>query len=471
VVLALAFVLSLLAWCGVASAADRYQGAEHYEGYGPIDESLNVENPLIPRPIGRRLLRDIPGVAEEMKTWPAFFRDLELDLHLRSYYFNRELPIRPSPSNGSDTVNQEAWALGGSVGLQSGWLLDTFRMGAVAYMSQPAYAPDSRDGTGLLAPGQMSITVPGQAYGQLRYQEYALLTGGRQLVNQGFVNPQDNRMIPNTFEGVTLTGTVGPVEYYVGYLTAMKNRISDVFINMAKAAGVTTGEHRGMVLTTVNLDPAKGPQALAPLAGLQVFIGNYYVPDVFNTFYLNPEYRRALAEDWRVRFGAQYLDQTSVGSELRGDFSTWNVGATVEVGWRGLSLLARMSATGASSGLLKPYGATPGYVSLLETDFNLANEKAWETGFTYDWSGTTFKALRVPGLWSSLLYAEGFDIKAQAQQVSVGKRRELDFFTVWRPPQVPGFQARFLGSGIQQEPQSRLYYDFRIIMDFEVPFF
>ena len=84
--------------------------------------------------------------------------------------------------------------------------------------------------------------VLGQAYAQLRYENYALLTGYRQLVNQGFVNPQDNRMIPNTFEGATLTGTVGPVEYYLGYLTAMKRRNLDTFDNMATVAGVTTGE-------------------------------------------------------------------------------------------------------------------------------------------------------------------------------------------------------------------------------------
>lgn len=67
-----------------------------------------------------------------------------------------------------------------------------------------------------------------------------LATGGRQLVNQGFVNPQDNRMIPNTFTGVTATGAFGPVDYYAGYLTSMKPRNSDTFINMACADGVTT---------------------------------------------------------------------------------------------------------------------------------------------------------------------------------------------------------------------------------------
>jgi hypothetical protein len=462
----LALGVALLVWSGVAMAAQPYQG------YGPIEEQLTVNNPPVPEPIGPKLLRDnIPGVADEMRRWPAFFRDLGLDLHLRSYYFNRELPIRPAPSSGSDTINQEAWALGGWLTLQSGWLLDFFRVGATGYMSQPAYAPDTRDGTGLLGPGQTSITVPGQAWAQLRYQNYALLTGYRQLVNQGWVNPQDNRMIPNTFEGVTLTGELGPVEYYVGYLTAMKQRNSDTFINMASAAGVTTGENRGLLLTSLKLAFDKEPASLAPLRGLEVYLGNYFVPDVINTLYLNPEYRRALSEDWRLRLGVQLFDQQSVGSQLIGSLSTWNVGARVEVGWRGLTFLAMMSATGADAGIRSPYGAFPGYISLIETDFNLANEKAWETGFTYDWGGTTLPALRVPGLWTSILYAEGFSIKAQAQNVSVGKRREADLFTVYRPPRLPGFQFRFLGSMIQQEPQSRLFYDFRVILDMETPLF
>ena len=307
--------------------------------YGPIEDELIVNNPPIPEHVGPRLLRDnIPGVADEMRKWPSFFGDLELDLHLRSYYFNRELPLRPRPPSGPDTVIQEAWALGGWLDFQSGWLLDTFRVGATGYTSQPAYAPSDRDGTGLLGPGQSGLGVIGQAFAQLRYENYALLTGYRQLVNQGFVNPQDNRMIPNTFEGATLTGAFGPVEYYLGYLTAMKRRNADTFDNMATVAGVTTGQNRGLVLTSLNFTAAQGPASLAPLKGLEVYLGNYYVPDVFNTLYLNPEYRHDLTDDWRLRFGVQYFDQRSVGGELLGGFSTWQVGSRIEVGWRGLGV-------------------------------------------------------------------------------------------------------------------------------------
>ena len=428
---------------------------------------LTDQNPPVPTPIGRRVLRDyIPGVAEEMQKWPAFFRDIVMDVHLRSYYFNREIPLRPKPPIGPDTVHQEAWALGGWVGLQSGWLLDTFRAGAVGYTSQPAYAPADRDGTGLLAPGQGSIVVLGQVYGQLKYEDYAVLTGGRFLVNQGFVNPQDNRMIPNTFEGGTVTGAVGPVDYYAGYLTAMKQRNSDTFINMARAAGVTTGENRGMVLTTLNFDLAR-TECFGSAPGTPDLLRELLRARRLQHLLLQPGVsarpQRGLAH-W---IGVQYWDQRSVGSDLHGAFSTWQVGSRFQLGWRGFGFLAMMSATGGDSGVRSPYGGWQGYISLIETDFNLANEKAWETGVTYDWGGTTFERFKIPGLWTSLLYAEGFGIKAQAQDVPVGTRREIDLFTVYRPKRFPGF--RFARS----TPSTRSPWincsDFRIIVDLEVP--
>jgi len=469
---AVALIVCLLGAASLAAAAGPYPFTymDSYEGYGPVEKQLDVNDPPIPEPIGPRLLRNIPGVAEQMRSWNPFFRDIDLDLHLRSYYLNQEIPLRPKPSFGPDSVTREAWALGGWLTLNSGWFMDTFRMGATAYTSQPAYAPDSRDGTGLLGPDQTSLTVPGQAFGQLRYQNYALLTGYRQLVNQGFVNPQDNRMIPNTFEGATLAGSFGPVDYYVGYLTAMKTRISEHFVNMAEVAGAVN-HNRGMFLTTLNFEAARGGPTLAPLAGFDVFVGNYYVPDLFNTVWVNPEYRRALSENWRFMAGVQYWNQTSVGDNLIGGFTTWQVGSRFEIGWKGLTFLAMMSATGSEVGVRSPYGGWRGYISLLATDFNLANEKAWEVGFTHDWNNPVVPALHIPGLWTSLLFAQGLDVKAQRQQTGVANRNELDLLNVWRPLRVPGFQFRFLSSYIKDDDKARSFYDFRIIMDWEIPLF
>ena len=213
----------------------------------------------------------MPQLAEGMEQLPPFLRDTSVTLHLRSFYFNR--------LNSDDTQN-EAWAFGGWLAYKSGWLWDTFALGAVGYTSQPLYAPEDTGGTNLLRPSarnpQDSILVLGQAYAQLRYRKCALVTGYRQLVDEGYVNPQDSRMVPNTFEGVTMKGTIGPIGYNAGYLTAIKLRQENQFHNMAEAAGVVGGQNRGLVLTRLSSEP---------FSGLSLYAANYLVPDVFNTAY------------------------------------------------------------------------------------------------------------------------------------------------------------------------------------------
>src|SRR5882672_4594149 len=132
------------------------------------------------------------GLGEELKRF--MYDDATLTFHVRSYYFDRTNPSPP---------NNVAWAGGGWVGYETGWFFDAVRFGIVGYTSQPLSAPPGTDGTLLLAPGQLGYTVLGQAYGKLKLwgQEF---TGYRQLINQPEVNPQDNRMTPNTFEAYTL---------------------------------------------------------------------------------------------------------------------------------------------------------------------------------------------------------------------------------------------------------------------------
>ena len=118
-------------------------------------------------------------------------------------------------------------------------------MGATGYTSQPFYAPASRTGTLLLEPDGHSITVLGEAWAKLRYEDH-VLTGYRQQVDLGYVNPYDGRMAPNTFEGAMLNGKFGWLDYAAGYLTQMKPRDADEFISMSEAAGADrTNEERG----------------------------------------------------------------------------------------------------------------------------------------------------------------------------------------------------------------------------------
>src|SRR5215471_1874156 len=135
-----------------------------------------------------------PSLRQQLKDTPAFFRDTQLDFNTRSYYFYRE--------RFDDTFN-EAWSMGGALTYKSGWFLDRFGMGAAFYTAQRLYGPKDRDGTLLLKPGQHGYSVVGQIYGKIKLFDDQFLNLYRYEYNTPFINKNDSRMTPNTFEGYT----------------------------------------------------------------------------------------------------------------------------------------------------------------------------------------------------------------------------------------------------------------------------
>ncbi len=416
-------------------------------GLADHDQELHLEVVKPPeRPKDPLLDRLIPGLPEFRRDLPPFLRDTDLKLHLRSFYFNREK---------SDGSYSEAWALGGWLQYQSGWLFDTFAVGAVGYTSLPAYAPDDRPGSTLLTPGQDAITVLGEAWAALRYKEYALLKGYRQRIDTGYVNPQDNRMIPNTFEAVTLGGHVDWFRYDVGYLWRIKPRDSNDFISMSSQAGAP-GSDEGLILTAITLTPIKD---------LVLYGGNYYVPNVFNTAFGKAEYKFPITTDLALQVGLQFTDQRGVGDDRIGNFATWNVGAGARLLWRGLTFGVATHFTGDDANISSPYGSWPGYLSLQVTDFDRANEKAFGIGLKYDFGGTLLP-FQVPGLSVHLLYAQGNDQVNPATGGDLPTTREGDFDVIYNAPFLKPLQFRFRAAFVDQGGP-KLVKDFRIIINYE----
>lgn len=385
-----------------------------------------------------------PALAGWLDTLPALARDSQVDLRLRSFYYNRQ--------NANGTAN-EAWALGGWLEYRSGWLAEAFSVGAVGYASLPAYAPEERGGTRLLTPGQDEILVLGQAYGRLRWEDYALLTGYRQLVDDGYLNPQDTRMIPNTFEGATLRGTLGPLAYHAGYLTQVKPRDSRDFESMAQAAGVR-GEDRGLAL---------GSFTLTPLRGLVLHAATNFGVDVFNTAFARAEYTQRLAEEVRLALGVQYTDQRSVGEALLGEFSTYSVGTLAGIWWRGLDVSVRFHATGDGATIRTPYGKWPGYLSLFERDFDRAREKAWGVRSQYD-----LRRLGLRGLGAVLFFARGVDARDPRTGAPLPDRNEGDLELTYDVPWARGLQFRFRNASIS-EGGPQVTKNFQIIINYLIP--
>jgi hypothetical protein len=383
----------------------------------------------------------------------AFVQDAEVTAHFRTYYLDRNKP------DGSDSA---AWAAGGWLGYQSGWLVNLFRVGVVGYTSQPVWAPHDKDGTLLLKPGQEGYSVFGQAYGAVKLWDQ-VFTGYRQLVNEPEVNPQDNRMTPNTFEGYTLAGQVGDVKYFGGYLTKMKKRNSDAFVDMASAAGALPGESEHMYLGGVRFAPQKD---------LTFRLSAYHVSDVLSSIYGDVDWITPLSDDFKLRLGAQYMSQRSDGADrLTGtSFDTWSGGVKVDLISGGATLTVAYNQTGTGAAYNSPYGSWAGYTSMIVRDFDRAGEKAFLIGGTYD-----FTAVNVPGLQVNGAAVFGRDAIDPSTRGPLADENEYDFTLDYRftaktwPEWARPFWIRARAVRIEDKlgGHTDVTTDYRVIVNYE----
>ena len=383
---------------------------------------------------------------------PKFLKDTDIKVHFRTYYFNR---------NNTDDSKNEALATGGWISYQSGWLANTFAMGATLYGSAKLYGPEDRDGTTLLKPSQESYYVPGEAWGALRFEDYVILKGYRQQVDQGYINPQDNRMTPNTFQGVTVGGKVGWVEYLGGYLWKIKPRNADEFISMSEQAGAAdTDDGVGF-----------GGVRLTPLPGLRLDFSNSYGVNTFNTFYAEGVYEIPISDTWKIRLGAQYTSQRAVGDALirtsEKDWSTQHGGGRVQLVLGDLTLTGAFSMVGKGNDIQNPWGAFPGYLSMIDQDFDRAGERGVLFGIAYDFSNILTK-----GLSANANAVWGRKAINPITKQSAPDQNEYDLTVDYRPPfKVPAFLQglwfRARAAILEREDARATGYQVRLIINWE----
>jgi len=394
------------------------------------------------------LERSWPEIREARANLPPVLRDSVLTVRSRTGFIQAQTPAG---------LERQEVASGGWIAYRSGWLLDGLQIGATLYGAAPVYAPPGKDGL-LLTPGENAYYVFGEAFGALRYEEYAELKGYRQLVVEPYINRADNKMTPNTFEGVTVRGTLSAVEYFAGYLTRIKTRLADQFVPMSVAAGAP-GSNYGVALLSV---------MLKPLPGLSVKVSEQYGVNTFNTLFAHVEQRWPLADDLRLQIGAQFTDQRAAGRALVATtqvnrWITRNGSARIALTYRDLTLKVGGSMTGAGNKIQSPWGFYPGYLLLIQQFFNNANEKAVLAGVAYD-----FNAI-VPGLSAYTNHAWGAASSNPAKGSRLGAEWEHDLTVEYRAPRIEGLLFRIRGAVYDQAGNDRLGYLIRSSINWEVP--
>ena len=377
------------------------------------------------------------------------FGGFEPVLHLRTYYLDQE-SLTGAPAS--------AWAFGGWAGLRSPWWGDMFQVGLVGYTSLKLIGPDDEDGTRLLAPGQEAIAVLGEAFGSLRMFGQTF-TGYRQRINRPFINIQDNRMVPNTFEAYTLTGAASGVSYTGGYITKIKKRDAEHFVWMSDAAGGSNSDHKGTAFAGATWDFTKDGYVR----------GDYQqTGDVFNTIYVDGKYPIALDQQTVMALGAQYYHQKSVGSAQIGNFSTWGAGvqATITRGPFGGQLY--YTQTGKGFDTQNPYGDHPSYLYLMQVAFNTAGEEAWGVG-----GNINFATLGAPGLTAAAVYASGKNRINATTGASIPNRDETNIRADYAFPKgtaLEGLVATFRYSWLHQDGSPQTAPQLRAYLNYDVRF-
>lgn len=373
--------------------------------------------------------------------------DTTFSVQARTFYLDRDK---------YDDTSSEAWAAGGSAGLKTGYFREFFALAATGYTSQRVHGPEDKDGTLLLQPGQHGYTVLGELYGEFLLNEKTRLSIGRRGFDTPYINRNDARMTPNTFEAVTLQGLYGgdgKAEWRVGagYFNRIKERNSDTFVSMAKDAGAPPGVERGVYALGANYKRGE----------FSIGVIDYYSDDIINIFYTETKYAIPLSESLRLQLGVQYSDQQSTGDNLlQGrDFSADQWGGKAELVYGGALFTAAYTSARGDTNMQNPWSGYPGYTSVQVEDFNRDGEDAWLLR-----AGYTFKAPKGLSLYG--LYVHGSTPEAPGQY----SKDEYDFNIQWAfAGALKGLAMRLRYAYVKQDdPGNSNLNDLRLIVTYDL---
>jgi hypothetical protein len=378
-----------------ASSGDNPEPTSTEQGQTSIDSSFE--------PRSRRAT-----VREERR---KALEDTDFYGELRSFYLNSD------NLNGS---KNEAWALGGSLGLKTGYFRDLFAFSATAYTSQRLAGADDKDGTTLLAPGQEGYSVLGEAYTEILIAQGVNATIGLKGYDTPFVSRYDTRMTPNTFEAAAIQGSAGGGEgppawrFGAAYFDKIKTRDSEDFVSMATAAGARAGVSRGV--STAGATYKEDDASFGAIV--------YHSSDIIDIAYLEGKDTFSLTDWLRIRLAAQYTDQRSVGENLlmAHPFSAHQFGSKAELAFQGALLTVAYTGTGnGGTAVQSPWSANPGYTTVQVGSFDRSGENAWMARAAYNFP-------MIKNLSAYTLYVHGSSPNVQGQYA----QQEYDVNLQWK---------------------------------------
>ena len=394
---------------------------------------------------GQTALSDSFGKDYEEALRKAEAEEARFRYQFRSFFLSRK---------DFDDSRKEAWAAGGWVGARTSYLADRFSFGTTAYTSQRLAGDPAEDGTSLVGPGQSGYEVLGELYTDVRLTEALHFYGGRKEYDTPYLNRNDSRMTPNTFEAVSVIGITpagsgeGQFRYGAGYFNRIKERNSDEFISMATAAGATV--ERGVA--------AAG--AIYESDEFSIGAIDYLSPDIINILHAEMKIPLPLHSDFRPLVTFQFSDQRSHGDELLtgAPFESQLYGVKAEAPVGPVLLSTAWTQAAGDSDLRSPWSGNPSFTSVQYGDYNRVGEEALLFRAAYEFEC-------IPGLSAYALWVNGSAPDAPGSQA----RDEGNLNLEWAPDEgrLKGFSIRVRYAKVAEHgPAHRDLEDFRTILNY-----
>jgi len=432
---------------GGAARADQDDDAERVpsnaaEIYSPIARTFTRQPALpggprrrrahpqesLPPPAGPVLFEDLK---RRLQHTDPFFRDAVVDVYVRSYYLDR---------HNIDATRSQAWAGGSALAVRSGFHDGWLQLEGAVATSQPIYAPDGEGGTLLLTDQQAEVSSFALANARIRLPEQEIVLG-RQLIKTPYLNPQDTRMIPNTFEGAVIErrrDRTGKLDYGAGYLWGFKARDSSRFVSFSEELGLV--EDRGLLVAGAKLTPAKG---------LTFGAIEYFIPDTLNTVYGEIDWVGApFGEALQFHLALNYTDQRTIGVPfgVGRTPATHQVSALAAASYQSTTLLLAASANGSGSDIIGPFGSFPAYTVMDQLNYNDAGVSAVVVGAAYD-----FSRVITDGLKAEVRYGAGWGVVDPLTGAALPRQNELDLQLEYGPKSghLKDFYLQLFYSGVK----------------------
>ncbi|WP_319583310.1 OprD family outer membrane porin [uncultured Pseudodesulfovibrio sp.] len=318
------------------------------------------------------LIVALPGyAADEKKTseWGTVTGQTRL------YYFTQR---NKTTGQQFDSV-RESLALGGWLKYETPWIADYFGVGAALYGTAPLTGElNQRDegGTGLLSSTNEGFAVLGEAYLKVRYADTEARIW-RQRIESPFINSNDSRMLPQTFEAYGLkTGAIDNLELSLFWVDKEKGRDTELFKSMSYMAGLRNVD-RGVIMAGADWQPVDK---------LPLRFWNYYAPDLDNTFFTQLKYTFGDPEGVQYAVLFQGVDQRSVGDQLNGTYNASEAGLMGTLMYDGFTFDLGGSIVDGASGIRNSWGVYPFFNNMMNYNFSRSGEKSIYLSLGYDFS-------------------------------------------------------------------------------------